>query len=279
MAWREMGVRFLSLGIQSFDEGELNFLHRRHDTRTARKSLVVALDAGFETVSVDLIFGLPDQSSVTWKSNLAEAGQSGATHVSCYQLTIHENTVFDRWKSAGRIVELPEDAQADLFRTAHRTLETSGLLAYEVSNFARGIEHRSRHNIKYWQHTPYVGIGPSAHSFDGRRRHWNHARLETWQDYVEQGRSPVAESEDLSLRDLALEWIMLSLRTADGLDLLDLKATYETDLLSSNRERIHQWQDQGLLLLEDNRLIPTSAGLAVADRFARELEIQAGIDS
>ncbi len=177
-AWRDQGVSFLSLGIQSFDGLELRFLHRRHGPRIAQKSVAVALDAGFATVSVDLIFGLPDQSLGTWIANLDEAARSGASHISCYQLTIHKDTVFAHWREAGRLTEMPEDNQAELFERTYEVLEGAGFAAYEVSNFAKTAAHRSRHNLKYWRHVPYLGLGPSAHSFDGRNRSWNHRKLQ-----------------------------------------------------------------------------------------------------
>src|SRR6185436_8362825 len=145
-AWRDLGVRMLSLGVQSFDAEALRFLGRRHTPEEARRSVEIARDAGFEIVSIDLIYGLPDQPPTIWSRTLAEAVALRPDHISCYQLTIHEGTPFGFRLARGKMTELPEAAQADLFLMTHRFLADHGYPGYEVSNFARSPEHQSRHN-------------------------------------------------------------------------------------------------------------------------------------
>ena len=184
-AWRDLGVRMLSLGIQSFDAEALRFLGRRHTPEEARRSVEIARAAGFEIVSIDLIYGLPEQPPEIWHRTLAETIALRPDHISCYQLTIHEGTPFGFRLARGKMTELPEAAQADLFLMTHRFLASHGYPGYEVSNFARSPEHQSRHNRKYWDHTPYLGVGPSAHSFSGlagRRRWWNERKIKPYQD-------------------------------------------------------------------------------------------------
>ena len=176
-AWRDLGVRTLSLGIQSFDASALGFLGRRHSPDQARRSTELAREAGFHTVSIDLIYGLPGQSVEDWRRTLEEAVALWPDHLSCYQLTIHEGTPFGFRLARGKMTEMPEESQADLFLLTHTFLRDAGWPGYEVSSFSRSPEHRSRHNRKYWDHTPYLGLGPSAHSFSGRRRWWNERKI------------------------------------------------------------------------------------------------------
>ncbi len=197
-AWRDLGVRFLSLGIQSFNGDALRFLGRRHTPDDARRSVEIARAAGFDTISIDLIYGLPDQPFEIWRSTLEEAVELQPDHLSCYQLTIHEGTPFGFRLERGKMSELPEESQADLFLFTHQFLRDHGFPGYEVSNFARSPGHRSRHNQKYWHHVPYLGLGPSAHSFSGTKRWWNERKLKPYETRIEAGEKPIADSEELT---------------------------------------------------------------------------------
>ena len=273
-AWRRLGVATLSLGVQSFDGGTLATLGRRHDPAQARASVERALAAGFDTVSVDLIYGVPGRSLADWSADLDRAIALAPDHLSCYQLTFHRATPFGRWKASGRLAEPPEDDRGELFLRTHERLTAAGYDGYEVSNFARRPEHRSRHNTKYWGRAAYLGLGPSAHSFDGRRRRWwNERDLAVWQRRVAAGERPVDGEEVLSARELALERVMLGLRTRGGIDLGELDRELGLDLRSTNAERVGRWSAEGLVELDGARLLPTLRGLAVADRLATELEI------
>ena len=272
-AWRALGVEFLSLGIQSFEPSALDFLGRRHGRERARRAVETALEAGFRTVSIDLIFGLPDQSADAWRRDLETAAALGPHHLSCYQLTVHRHTRFGALRARGELVEAPEGRQAELFRLTHGLLPDLGYAAYEVSNFARSPEHRSRHNTKYWRHTPYLGVGPSAHSFAGRRRWWNLRTLPAWAARLEAGASPVEACEELDDADFALERLMLGLRTPEGvdLDLLEAQTGFDISRLPGNDRRLAALESGGLLAAAGRRLRPTVAGLAVADALARDL--------
>lgn len=272
-AWRELGVRTLSLGVQSFDASTLRFLGRRHDPLGARRGVELALEAGFHTVSLDLIYGSPEESPETWRRTLEEAVRLRPDHISCYQLTFHEGTPFGFRLGRGEMAEIPETAQADLFDLTHRFLADHGYPGYEVSNFARSPEHRSRHNQKYWDHTPYLGLGPSAHSFAGMRRWWNERKLGPYEKRIEEGEKPVAGSEELKPRDLALEALMLGLRTRAGVDLVRFRERYGIDLETENRPLIERLGEEGLLEKREGTLAPTLAGFAVADSLARAFEL------
>ena len=275
-AWRSLGVRMLSLGIQSFDAEALRFLGRRHTPDEARRSVEIARAAGFEIISIDLIYGLAEQSPETWRRTLQEAVALAPDHISCYQLTIHEGTPFGFRLARGKMSELPEDSQADLFLLTHLFLRDHGLPGYEVSNFARSPEHRSRHNRKYWDHTPYLGVGPSAHSFSGlvgRKRWWNERKIKPYQVRIGAGERPIAGSEDLTAEDLAVEALMLGFRTAEGIDLARFRERYGVNLLSGNARLIERLEREGLLRADGSRLLPTLEGWAVADSLARDFEV------
>ncbi|HEX6898497.1 MAG TPA: radical SAM family heme chaperone HemW [Thermoanaerobaculia bacterium] len=272
-AWRDLGVRFLSLGIQSFDAEALRFLGRRHTPEEARRSVEIAREAGFETISIDLIYGLPDQPFEIWRRTLEEAVALQPDHISCYQLTVHEGTPFGFRLARGKMTELPEEAQGEIFLFTHEYLRDHGIPGYEVSNFARSPEHRSRHNQKYWHHVPYLGLGPSAHSFSGDRRWWNEKKLKPYEMRIETGERPVAGSEELTRDDLALEALMLGLRTVDGIDLDVYRERYGVNLMKGNEPLVERLVSQGLLERIGTALVPTLSGLAVTDSLARSFEI------
>ena len=274
-AWRDLGVRFLSLGIQSFDADALRFLGRRHTPEEARRSVEIAHEAGFDTISIDLIYGLPDQPFEIWRRTLEQAVALQPDHLSCYQLTIHEGTPFGFRLERGEMTELPEEPQGELFLFTHEFLRDHGVPGYEVSNFARSLKHRSRHNQKYWHHVPYLGLGPSAHSFSGTRRWWNERKLGPYENRIESGEKPVAGSEDLTRQDLALEALMLGLRTADGINLDVFRERYGGDLLKGNEPLVERLVRGGLLEIDGRALRPTLAGLAVTDSLARAFELGA----
>ncbi|HVT61334.1 MAG TPA: radical SAM family heme chaperone HemW [Thermoanaerobaculia bacterium] len=274
-AWRQLGVATLSLGIQSFHPEALRFLGRRHTAEQAAASVRLAGAAGFATVSIDLIYGLPEQPLAAWRATIEEAVRLRPDHLSCYQLTIAPGTPFGRRAARGERLKLPEPRQAELFDFTHSFLGDHGYAAYEVSNFARHPEHRSRHNQKYWDHTPYLGLGPSAHSFDGRRRRWwNERRLPAYQARIAAGERPVAGGEELAPAALALEALMLGLRTTDGIDLGRFRARFGCDLLGRNRQLVERLTAAGLLEARPGRLVPTPAGLAVADALAGAFELE-----
>ncbi|MFQ5790861.1 MAG: coproporphyrinogen-III oxidase family protein, partial [Acidobacteriota bacterium] len=272
-AWKALGVRTLSLGVQSLQEEALAFLGRRHGPEVARRSVELARGAGFRTVSVDLIYGLPGQDPARWRHDLEQVLALQPDHLSCYQLTVHEGTPFGRRRARRELEELPEEGQAELFLWTHRFLNDAGYSGYEVSSFASLPEHRSRHNLKYWRHTPYLGLGPSAHSYRGRRRWWNARRLASWEERVGIGQRPVEGSEELGRAELALETLMLGLRTYAGVDLEDFRRRFGAPLEEENRELIERLIDQDLLQRTGHRLRPTLAGLGLADSLAVSFQL------
>jgi len=272
-AWRDLGVEFVSLGVQSFDDRGLRFLGRRHSALRAVEAVEALLGAGFHTVSIDLIYGLEGQTAANWRAQLDRAVGFGVQHLSCYQLTFHEETVFGRQLRLGVITETPERLQEELFFLTHELLSAAGCGAYEVSNFAREPEHRSHHNQKYWDHTPYLGLGPSAHSFDGCRRWWNRRKLRLWQTDIDAGKNPIEDREQPSNKQLVLEALMLGFRTSAGVDLDQLSSRFDIGLWTPNAALIDRLLDAGLVQAMGSRLQPTLAGFAVADTLARSFDI------
>ncbi len=272
-SWRELGIASVSLGVQSFDDDQLRFLGRRHDGATGESAVRQVLAAGFSAVSLDLIFGLPDQTPEAWRDELERAVRLRPHHISCYQLTIHDGTPFGFRQARGQLREMPEEAQGELFRLTHRFLADHGYTAYEVSNFALSEEFRSRHNQKYWHHVPYLGLGPSAHSFAGGRRWWNERKVPAWQRRILAGEFPVAEEEKLSPSQHLLERLFLGLRTPSGVDCGKLNEEFGVDLLAKNTGLIERWSAAGYVDVDGTVVRPTLDGLAISESLAASLEV------
>jgi putative oxygen-independent coproporphyrinogen III oxidase len=261
-AYQGLGINRLSLGVQSFSDGELAFLGRRHDAAQNLRALMWARETGFAHLSLDLIYGLPGQTFKEWEENLATALRFGPEHLSCYQLTVSPGTPLARWQAEGRLTPFAEETERNFFLFTSQFLEDHGYLHYEVSNFARNLEYRSRHNLKYWNHTPYLGLGPGAHSFRGNRRWWNKADVKEYCRVLRTGGVPLAGEETLTPEQLHLEALFLGLRTKEGVPLEAVPRGSRRDELL--RETIMA----GWLTLGGDRLVPTREGLVVADRLA-----------
>ena len=272
-AWRDMGVHTLSLGVQALDDDSLSWLGRRHTADEARRAVELARDVGFDCLSFDLIYGFEAQSLADWRETLLRAVALEPDHLSCYELTVHEGTLFGRRRREGHLREVSSDTQGDLFRLTHRLLADEGLEGYEVSNFARSTQYQSRQNEKYWSHAPYLGLGPSAHSFAGNRRWWNVRTFFAWEKRLQGGESPVADRESLDSEAMLLESLMLRFRTRRGLDLIETRACYGVNLEKNNSELVDQLVADGLVTFEPPWLRPTLDGLAVADSLSRAFDL------
>ena len=270
-AWRGLGFVFASLGVQSFDDDALGFLGRKHRAADAIRAVHTLLGAGFETVSIDLIFGLPGQAADDWRRQLEIVLSLGVHHLACYQLTVHEGTVFGRRRTRGEIRELDEDDQADLYLLTHEVLGAAGWEGYEVSNFAAAPEHRSKHNPKYWDHTPYLGLGPSAHSFMGRKRWWNEDKVRLWNAALDNNRSPIAGIEELNDHELFFEAVMLGLRTVDGIDRSTLQRRFGSKIAVFDEPAVERLASSGHLRCDGPRIQPTPRGMAIAEGLVRAI--------
>ena len=266
--FRQLGINRLNLGIQSFTADSLNLLGRRHSREQAIAAIYLAREAGFDNLGLDLIYGLPGQELTDWSDTLAEALSYKPAHLSCYQLTLEPETPLGIRHALGQ-VSLPDDEKlSDFFFQTAATLEQTGYLQYEVSNFARDEGSLSRHNQKYWHHTPYLGLGPAAHSFRANRRWGNHRDLARYIRDLRSDIAPLALEETLTPEQLRLEALFLGLRTKRGFNLENFRISYGCDLLVEKAATITDLVERGLLEISAGCLRPTLAGLAVADSLA-----------
>jgi len=258
--FRELDINRISLGVQSFDEKELLFLKRRHTVTDAEKTINWIREAGFKNIGIDLVYSLPGQAREQWLDNLNKALAFQPEHLSCYQLTIARGTLFWGMKKMGRLQPISEVDEEGFFLTTSKFLEDHGYIHYEISNFAREETYFSKHNQKYWQRRPYLGLGPSAHSFQGNRRWWNVRSVKKYCQALEEGRSPIEGQEELTEEQVRLEMISLGLRTRAGLDLSCLGEKQEM------KKMLPRLVENGWMSISDNHLIPTLKGFLVADR-------------
>ena len=265
---RFSGVNRLNLGIQSFDDRILQFLGRRHDRRQAVAAIENAFAAGFDNIGLDLIYGIPGQTIGLWQETLSQALSFRPHHLSCYQLTLEADTPLGRQCAENRVEPPGEADQAEFFFRTAEFLESAGYSHYEVSNFAKSASLLSRHNQKYWRHQPYLGVGPSAHSFHRGKRWWNHRSVERYIHAIPNGEAPVAGSEILTADELRMEALFLGFRTRRGIDLRDFEEKYGYDLLGGKREALQRLAAAGLIEITGGSIRPTRPGLAVADQLA-----------
>jgi oxygen-independent coproporphyrinogen-3 oxidase len=259
------GVNRVNIGIQSFDDHRLRFLGRLHSARGARGAIHLARKAGVEKLGLDLMYGLPHQSRKDWLSDLAEATCYEPEHLSCYMLTYEAGTPFDKWRKACRFRPSSEDKVRDLFEVTMDFLGERGYEQYEISNFSRGNALRSRHNQKYWSHGPYVGLGPSAHSFLAPLRWWNHRSLSDYRRALGDAVVPVQGREQLNPGQLMLESVFLGLRTSNGIDMWGFKRRHDVDFLDHFGALLERLEAQDLLSVSADRCTLTMEGMMVAD--------------
>jgi oxygen-independent coproporphyrinogen-3 oxidase len=265
---RTLGINRLNIGIQSFDNNILKFLGRRHDSQEAIAAINDARAAGFENVGIDLIYGVHHQNIKLWKRTLQKALAFASEHISCYQLSLEAKTPLYK-KYAAEGIKLPkEKEQLKFFLTTAELLENASYIHYEVSNFARRGNLKSKHNMKYWQHTSYLGLGPAAHSFLDNRRWWNKASVKNYLQEIAAGKMPVENEEILSAEQLKLEALFLGLRTKAGIDLERYKTKYGADLFVDKQTIIDALIKNNLVELKDGFLRPTRSGMAMADSLA-----------
>ncbi len=265
---RTAGFNRISIGVQSFNDTLLTFLGRRHSSSDAIDAVMNSRQAGFANIGLDLIYALPGQNMNQWTTTISKALSLEPEHLSCYELTIEPSTPLGKQFTSGTLPVPPEDVQFEFFMTTSELLEASEYVHYEVSNFARGWDHASRHNMKYWCHAPYLGIGPAAHSFLGTQRWWNHRSLERYLKDIRDGRPPVSDTEVLGHDELMTEAIFLGMRTKKGIDLDDFSRRFGCNLLQEKGPALDHLEKQGLITIHDGHVAPTRRGLAVADTLA-----------
>jgi len=265
---RTIGVNRLNIGIQSFNDRILRFLGRRHTAAEALSALEAATVSGFQNTGIDLIYGVPGQEMDAWMQTLKTALSFHLPHLSCYQLTIEPGTPLGASLRREEFVAPTEDRQYEFFMLTADTLEQSGYIHYEVSNFAASLSLTSRHNQKYWDHTPYLGLGSAAHSFREEKRWWNLSSVGAYLEAFNVGRTPVASSESLTPEELFFEAIFLGLRTRKGINLSTISSLYADQTWIGNKAVLDKLLDEDILEIADGFLKPTRRGLAIADSLA-----------
>ncbi|MEJ2024386.1 MAG: radical SAM family heme chaperone HemW [Deltaproteobacteria bacterium] len=256
---KALGFNRINVGVQSFRDQELSFLGRRHTADEAVAAVSRLQTAGFENGGIDLIYGMPGQDIEQWLITLETALSFAPAHLSCYQLTIAEGTRFGQMREKGRLAPIGEELEREFFLRTAEFLTSRGYLHYEISNFAREAASVCRHNEKYWHHVPYLGLGPSAHSYLGDRRWWNVRSVKNYCNALKAGRVPVEGDETLSPGQLRLESVALGLRTKNGFSSADI-------LSRTEQKRLEEMESQGLLRRQGNRVVPTMEGFLLADR-------------
>jgi len=256
----DLGFNRLSIGAQSFRQQELDLLERIHCPGDIKKTVQMARSAGFQNIGVDLIFGLPEQTLRDWKISLNVCLDLEPEHISAYALTWSENTPLGRLILQGAVSAPDDERVSDQFLKTHDCLCEHGYVHYEISNYAKS-GYECRHNWQYWKGTPYLGLGPSAHSFWKRQRWWNIADVDQYCDRLENGASPIDSRELLSEQELKREKIALGLRTILGIPINDFIQKDYLKILSA----------EGLAEFQENRWKLTPRGMLLADEIAVKL--------
>ena len=257
-AWREMGINRLSIGIQSFEDELLQLIGRRHNAEQARQAVAIAQAAGFDNISIDLMYALPSQTMQQWQHDVAQALQLNVQHISTYGLIYEEGTALTTLLDHGVVEAVDEEMEMQMYDYLVEQLTANGYIHYEVSNFALP-NCESKHNSSYWNDTPYIGLGAGAHSYNGQQRQWNISDLDT---YIQQANAHQLQPqiEQLTDEQRHIEHIMLGLRTRHG--------------VAANEIPMHKAQgyiNRGLLSAQGNRIVATTQGYHILNTIIEDL--------
>jgi oxygen-independent coproporphyrinogen-3 oxidase len=270
--YRKAGINRLNIGVQSFQQTNLDFLGRIHSSDAARQTLYFARKAGFDKVGIDFIYGVPGQSKQDWLLDLQQAVDYQPAHFSCYMLTYENGTPMNRDLKHGRFQPLSEDKVRVLFESTIEFLEDNGYFHYEISNFAMlqegGETNVSKHNLKYWTRVPYMGLGPSAHSYIDVQRRWNVSSLDQYIKEIESGGLPVADKEVLTLEQQMIEAIYLGLRMTQGIDLAFFKKKFGVDFMEAFKDLTADLEKSNYIEVSRSHCALTRQGRAFLDSIA-----------
>lgn len=266
---RALGINRLSIGIQSFRDDILKFFNRAHDSDEAVRSIEDARSEGFDNISIDLIYGVPGQDNAAWRLGLEQALKFRPEHISAYSLTIEERTVFGKWKVAKKLTPMDEELVAEQFEILMETLTRQGYDHYEISNFSLP-GYYSRHNSSYWAGTKYLGVGPSAHSYDRESRQFNVSNNAIYTRRIGGGEIP-GERELLSREDKINEYLLIKLRIREGCDLDYLARELNFQFSERQKQYIEELVRLGKVVISNNHLRLTNRGRLLADKIASDL--------
>jgi oxygen-independent coproporphyrinogen III oxidase len=266
---KALGANRLSIGVQSFDDGTLRFLNRAHNSRQAKECVRVAQKAGFDNISLDLIYAIPGRDSKLLNEDLGHFLSLNPQHISAYSLTVEEKTAFGKWQATKKLIPTSDEENASQFEMVMDVLQSGGLTQYEISNYAKpGFV--SRHNSNYWKQKKYLGIGPSAHSFSGSTRHANVSNNHTYVKAIA-NKTLMYLEEVLSREDHINEYLMTSLRTSWGCDLNFLLTKYQYDLAIHQQDYILKSVEVGLMQIVEGKILLSRRGKMLADKISSDL--------
>ncbi|HJH77581.1 MAG TPA: radical SAM family heme chaperone HemW [Prevotellaceae bacterium] len=264
-------INRVSMGAQTFADSRLRLLHRRHNSDEVKHAVKLLREAGIKNISIDLMFGFPDESLSQWKEDISAALALNVEHISAYSLMYEEDTPLWKMLDTGKVKEIDEELSLTMFKELVCQLTDAGYEHYEISNFARP-GYRSRHNSSYWHQVPYIGLGAAAHSFDLNSRQWNVADLKLYIEEINNGIIPM-EREELDNDTTFNDIITTALRTSDGIDLNAMETRlgkrYRNTLISAAGKHL----EQGLLEIRHDRLRLTAEGIFISDMVMSDLMI------
>lgn len=259
----------ISMGVQSFDDDDLRFLNRRHSAAQAKEAVALCRKHGITNISIDLIYGLPDQTLEKWERNIQEAISLGTPHLSAYHLIYEEGTPLYKLWEKGKVKQADEELSVEMFKMLIDELEKAGIEQYEISNFAKYGAY-SKHNTSYWQSTPYLGLGPSAHSFDGTNREWNVASIKQYIESIN-ANTVNREVEELDTRTRYNDYILTGLRIKWGIELDYITSHFGADYLSYCLEQAEPFLKEGLLVRDNNTIKLSRDGIFISDGIMSDL--------
>jgi oxygen-independent coproporphyrinogen III oxidase len=267
-AFAELGINRLSIGIQSFFEEDLQLMNRAHNSTEAKNCLDIATRY-FENISLDLIYGIPGMTNERWQQNIETALSFGIPHISSYALTVEPKTALNKLIQTGKIASPSDEVAQEHFMILVETLENNGFVHYELSNFGKE-NYFSQNNSAYWLGKKYLGIGPSAHSYDGVSRSWNVSNNALYLKAIQNEELP-NEVEKLTLQDRYNEYIMTGLRTIWGVSLVRIEQEFGIEFLNYLKQQSQKFINDGLLSIADDILRPTLKGKFLTDGIASDL--------
>lgn len=260
---RQLPINRISMGAQTFDDSRLRFLHRRHKAKDVTNAIKRLRNIGIPNISIDLMFGFPNETLDNWQRDIQQAIDTGVEHISAYSLMYEEGTTLHKLRELNKCQEIDEELSRKMYDTLIDQLTQAGFEHYEISNFARP-GYRSQHNSSYWHEIPYIGIGAAAHSYQDNIRSWNIADIKQYIKSIQQGVLP-SESEFLDINTKYNDLITTALRTSDGIDLARMKQKYGTQLFHQLKKDAETEIARGFMKIENGHLSLTREGLYISD--------------
>ena len=264
-------INRLSIGIQSFYDEDLKLMNRAHNSKEAESAVKTSQDSGFGNITIDLIYGIPTLTHANWKSNLASAFNMDVKHISAYCLTVEPKTVLAHQVKTGKIKNVDEQQSAEQFEIMQEAIQKNSFIQYEISNFCKE-GYYSKHNSNYWLKETYLGLGPSAHSYNGNSRQWNISNNPLYIQAIEKGVLNF-EKEELTLHQRYNEYILTSLRTMWGADLNYIETAFGRDYVTHGLKEVEKYLETGKVLHQENKLILSDNGKLFADKIASDIFI------